>query len=330
MKTGFLHVKPMLSRRYYKPFDFPKCYDAYVLSEQMHWKPQEVKMDSDQKDWAVNLSESEKEFLTQIFRFFVQADTEVCGYYNQLAMIIQVPEIALLTGSFQNREALHMEAYSLLINSLNLPESEFKAFLDYQAIRDKFETLNDFSLVKSVITPFDLLLSIAVFSAFVEGVQLFSAFAMLLNFQRHDKMKGMCQIVAWSILDETLHSNSMIALYHELLQIFQKDVNIAELHQEIFIVAQKMIEQEDLFIDSCFQNFVFADLESMDIKLYVRYLMERKLQQLGLMNPSHQIINAPSSNPLPWLDIIVNAPSHSNFFEMRPIEYGLASMTGDW
>lgn len=327
---GKLIVKPLLYRQHYKPFQFPHCYQAFVDSEAMHWKAAEVKMEYDQKDWAVHLDEDEKSFLTQIFRFFVQADTEVCGYYNQLSMVLQVPEISLMTGSFQNREAIHMEAYSLLINSLNLPDSEFQAFLEYKEICDKFETLNNFSLMRDIITPYDLLLSIAVFSAFVEGVQLFAAFAMLLNFQRHGKMKGMCQIVAWSVIDEAFHAKSMIALYHELLKTFSNQVNIVELHKQLFDVATTMLNQEDIFIESCFKNFKFADLEAGDLKMYVRYMFQQKLNELGIVNPSYQIINAPVKNPLPWFDTIVFAPSHANFFEMRPIEYALSSMKGDW
>lgn len=208
--VGCLKVKPLISRKYLKPFDFPSCFDAYNLSESMHWQPHEVKMDEDKKDWAVNLSSKEKDFLTQIFRFFTQADVEVCGYYNQLAMVLQVPEVSMMVGSFQNREALHIEAYSLLINTLNLPESEFKAFLEYKAINNKFEQLNNFSLIRDSLTPFDLLESIAIFSGFVEGLQLFASFAMLLNFQRHGKMKGMCQIVAWSLLDECYSDDTEI------------------------------------------------------------------------------------------------------------------------
>lgn len=325
---NFLKVKPLLYRQHYKPFQFQSCYDAFVASEAMHWKASEVKMEEDQKDWAVNLTDNERQFLTQIFRFFIQADTEVCGYYNQLSMVLQVPEIAMMTGSFQNREAVHMEAYALLINSLNLPESEFQAFLEYKAICDKFETMHNFSLIKDVLTPYDLLLSIAVFSAFVEGVQLFAAFAMLLNFQRHGKMKGMCQIVAWSVCDEAYHSKSMINLFHQLLKIFP--VSIQDLHRDIFDIATKMLSQEDLFVDSCFQNFTFADLESSDIKMYVRFMFQQKLNELGLINPSYQIVNAPEKNPLAWFDTIVFAPSHANFFEMRPIEYALSTMSGDW
>jgi ribonucleoside-diphosphate reductase beta chain len=327
MKTATLKVKPLISRRHLKPFDFPSCYEDYVTSEQMHWKPQEVKMDEDQKDWAVNLSSHEKEFLTQIFRFFTQADIEVCGYYNQLAMILQVPEIAMMVGSFQNRECSHVEAYSLLINTLNLPESEFQAFLEYRAINDKFEALNDFSLIKDEITPFDLLESIAIFSGFVEGLQLFASFAMLLNFQRHGKMKGMCQIVAWSLIDEAHHVNSMIRLFHQLKIRLYKQFDEALLNDTIFSVVTEMLKMEDVFIDSCFNNFVFADLDSGSVKMYIRYIAQEKLKQLHV----NKIIPlAPKNNPFDWIDTIMFAPTHANFFETKPIEYTLNAMKGDW
>lgn len=325
--VGCLKVKPLLSRKHLKPFDFPSCFDAYNNSESMHWKPQEVKMDEDKKDWAVNLSSEEKEFLTQIFRFFTQADVEVCGYYNQLAMILQIPEVSMMVGSFQNREALHVEAYSLLINTLNLPESEFKAFLEYKAISDKFDELNNFSLMKEHLTPFDLLESIAIFSGFVEGLQLFGSFAMLLNFQRQGKMKGMCQIVAWSLIDENFHVNSMINLYHQLKIKFYGQFDEKLLNERIFDVLTKMLKHEDIFIDSCFKNFKFADLDSNSVKMYVRYIAQKRLNQLQI---GKIVPLAPEKNPFEWIDTLMFSPTHANFFETKPIEYSLNAMTGEW
>ena len=58
----------------------------------------------------------------------------------------------------------------------------------------------------------------AVYSAFTEGVQLFSSFAILLNYPRHNLMKGMGQIVTWSVRDETLHVESMSRLFQEFIK----------------------------------------------------------------------------------------------------------------
>ena len=155
-------------------------------------------------------------------------------------------------------------------------------------------------------------------------------FAMLLNFQRHNKMKGMCQIVAWSVVDEAYHSKSMINLYHDLLNIYSKEVSIKDLHQRnFFSIATKMLSQRHLYW-FMLSKFYICWFRGEWHKMYVRYMFQQKLTELGIVNPSYQIINAPTNNPLPWFDTIVYAPSHSNFFEIRPIEYALSSMQGDW
>ena len=42
--------------------------------------------------------------------------------------------------------------------------------------------------------------------------------SILLNFQRFGKMKGMGQIVTWSVRDETLHTESIIKLFRTFVQ----------------------------------------------------------------------------------------------------------------
>ena len=59
-------------RQYYKPFNYPWAYDAWLKHEQSHWLHTEVPMLEDVKDWKNKLSEHEKKFLTNIFRFFTK------------------------------------------------------------------------------------------------------------------------------------------------------------------------------------------------------------------------------------------------------------------
>jgi len=335
MHIGCLKVKPLLSRKHFKPFDFPFCYNAYVHSESMHWLPQEIKMEEDIKDWQVKLSSDEKEFLTQIFRFFTQADVEVCGYYNQLAMILQLPEINLMVSSFQNREAIHIEAYSLLINSLNLPESEFKAFLEYKAITDKFDELNNFSLIKEHITPFDLLESIAIFSGFVEGLQLFSAFAMLLNFQRQGKMKGMCQIVAWSILDECYSEDTEILTTQgwKLFSDLSKDDLVAQFDKDTkiitFIKPKRIVSYEG---ERDMVEVVGKQKKSLNFKVTAnhRKLIYYDSKYLGQINKVMEAkdINIHQREKLPVAGYIYN--SHCDLWEtLTPLHQLLIVLQAD-
>ena len=101
---------------------------------------------------------------------------------------------------------IHIAAYALLLETIGMPESEFGAFMEYEAMRDKHDYMGQFG----VDTDADIARTLAMFGGFSEGVQLFASFAMLMNFPRQNKMKGMGQIVSWSVRDESLHCEGII------------------------------------------------------------------------------------------------------------------------
>ncbi len=193
-------------RVYYKPFEYPEAYIFYENHESLHWVPKEVPLAQDVIDWNKKLTENERTFLTQIFRFFTQADTDVAGAYaSKYLPVFSKPEIRMMLLSFASREAVHMAAYSHLIDTLGMPEITYKQFLEYEVMKDKHEYFeqsinkDDKQLVQQMVAV----------SAMTEGVQLFASFIMLLNFTRFNKMNGMGQIVTWSIRDEQcLHEDA--------------------------------------------------------------------------------------------------------------------------
>ena len=143
---------------------------------------------------------------------------------------------------FAAREALHIAAYSHLIETLGLPETLYNDFMEYKAMKEKHDYVMEISANNS--TKENTATHIAVFSAFTEGMQLFSSFIMLLNFPRHGKMKGMGQIVTWSIVDETQHCDAMIKLFRTYIQE-NHEIWTDELKSKIYVIAEKMVELED-------------------------------------------------------------------------------------
>jgi ribonucleoside-diphosphate reductase beta chain len=82
-------------------------------------------MAEDVKDWKKKLTEEEKAFLTNIFRFFTQGDIDVAGgYVNNYLPYFKQPEVRMMLLGFSAREALHVAAYSHLIETLGLPETQ--------------------------------------------------------------------------------------------------------------------------------------------------------------------------------------------------------------
>ena len=310
-------------RNYFKPFNYPWAYDAWLKHEQAHWLHTEVPMMEDVKQWKKSLTPHEKTFLTNIFRFFTQGDIDVAGGYvkNYLPYFPQ-PEVRMMLMGFAAREALHIAAYSHLIETLGLPEITYSQFMEYQEMKDKHDYVLDISskngTVESTAT------HIAVFSAFTEGMQLFSSFIMLLNFPRHGLMKGMGQIVTWSIVDETMHAENMMKLFKEYVKENPEIWN-DELKSKIYSIAEKMVELEDKFIDLAFAEGEMRDLKPEDVKTYIRYIADRRLIGLGMKG-----IFKVKKNPLPWVEEMINAPVHGNFFENRVTDYAKGALSGSW
>jgi len=310
-------------RQYFKPFNYPWAYDKWLKHEQSHWLHTEVPMLEDVKDWKKKLSESEKNFLTNIFRFFTQGDIDVAGGYvtNYIPHFPQ-PEVRMMLLGFAAREALHIAAYSHLIETLGMPESTYSEFAEYEEMRAKHDYIMDLSSKNGTIE--STAAHIAAFSAFTEGMQLFSSFIMLLNFPRHGKMKGMGQIVTWSIVDETQHTEGMIKLFRSYIEE-NKDIWNDSLKSKIYTIAEKMVELEDKFIDLSFATGAIEGLTSDEVKEYIRYIADRRLISMGMRGIFKRKVN-----PLPWVEEMINAPTHTNFFENRATDYAKGSLSGTW
>jgi ribonucleoside-diphosphate reductase beta chain len=310
-------------RLYFKPFTQPWCFDAWEKHESSHWLPKEVPMLEDMKDWKNVLTQNEKYFLTNIFRFFTQGDIDVAsGYVKNYLPYFPQPEVRMMLLSFAAREAVHIAAYSHLIETLGMPESTYNEFLQYEEMRAKHDYVSTISNENT--TKENTAKHIATFSAFTEGLQLFSSFIMLLNFARHGKMKGMGQIILWSIIDETIHSESMIRLFRVYIEENREIWNDG-LKGEIYTIAEKMVELEDNFIDLSFKMGEMQNLTAEDVKKYIRYIADRRLISMGLKG-----IYKVKKNPLPWVEFMVNAPGHTNFFENRSTDYAKGALSGSW
>jgi len=304
----------------YKPFRYPWAHDYWKRQQQIHWMPEEVPLGEDCKDWASKLSDGERNLLTHIFRFFTQSDVEVNdNYMERYSRVFKPTEIKMMLAAFANIETIHIAAYALLLETIGMPETEFAAFLDYKEMADKHDYMQQFG----VNTPADIARTLAMFGGFTEGLQLFASFAMLLNFPRQNKMKGMGQIVSWSVRDESLHCEGIIKLFH----VFSKETDCltSSVRADITDCAKTVVDLEDKFIDLAFEKGAVDGMTPDDIKTYIRYVADWRLGQLGL-----EPVYDTKDHPLPWLVQILNGVEHANFFETRATEYSKAATRGNW
>lgn len=308
------------TRDYYKPFDHPWMFDYYSQQNQMHWFPEDVPLHNDVKDWQT-MTDEEKNLLTQIFRLFTQSDVDVgAGYVDRYMRIFKKPEARMMMSSFANMESIHQHAYSLLLDTVGMPEVEYKAFSEYEAMADKHEYINAVKVTKG--DKKSIAKALAIYSGFTEGLQLFSSFIILLNFPRFGKMKGMGQIITYSIRDESMHVEAMTKLFREFMQE-NIDLWTDDFKAEIYQACREMVDLEDRFLDLVFEQGDIPGLTKQEMQQYIRYIADRRLLQLGL-KPNYEV----KDNPLNWLDDVLGV-EHQNFFEGRATTYMKAGLRGD-
>ncbi|MEH3104014.1 MAG: ribonucleotide-diphosphate reductase subunit beta [Sphingomonas phyllosphaerae] len=312
---------PLLqASKQYKPFEYPWAFEYWKRQQQLHWLPEEVPLGEDCRDWAQKLTDHERNLLTQIFRFFTQADVEVQDcYHEKYGRVFKPTEVKMMLTAFSNMETVHIAAYSHLLDTIGMPESEYGAFLEYAELKEKHDYMQNFG----VDSDEDIARTLAMFGGFTEGVQLFASFAMLMNFPRFNKMKGMGQIVTWSVRDESLHCEGIIKMFHTFCA--ERQCLTKAVKDDIGDVCQTTIRLEDNFIDLAFEMGPVNGMTAKDIKKYIRYIADWRMGQLGL-KPIYMI----DEHPIPWLTPLLNGVEHANFFETRATEYSKAATRGQW
>ena len=308
----------------YKPFKYPWAMEIAENHEKIHWGSWEAKLQEDVNQWKNNkITIKEREQITQILRIFTQSDVAVGGNYCDIFISkFKNNEIRNMLLSFANREGTHQRAYALLNDTLGLEESEYSVFLEFKEMKEKIEfmiqsTANIKNEKQNLL--FELTRSVC-----NEGMSLFSAFIMLLNYQREGKMKGMCEIVEWSIRDETIHVEGMVKLFHEYLKE-NPDLLNDDLKSYIYSNYAMAVTLEDALINLIYKDQELNDLSSNSVKEYVRYLADRRLLQLGFKPLFKQ-----KTNPIPWVDWIISGDSFKNFFEGTVTDYNANGMIGDF
>ena len=321
-KLNLLH-----ERIIYKPFEYPQAYEYWLNQQQAHWLHTEIPMMSDLNDWNSNLNKTEKNIIGSILKGFAQTETIVNDYWSGLVTKwFRKPEVIMMATTFGAFETIHAEAYSLLNETLGL--DNFSEFLEDEATMAKIENLmlvrDSFNGEKNVP---EIAKSLAIFSAFTEGVNLFSSFAILLSFKMRNKLKGVGQIVEWSIRDESMHSEAGCWLFRTLIEE-NPYLKTKELEAAINEAALLSLKLELDFIDKVFELGDLEGCSKYDLQNFIKNRVNTKLGDLGY-NPIITDIDLTAVESMKWFDHLSAGKQHTDFFANRVTNYSKGTMTWD-
>ena len=309
----------------YKPFEYPTYYnDGWLPVQQAHWLHTEIPMSGDVKDWNEKLTLAEKNLVGNILLGFAQTECAVSDYWT-LNVVRWFPkhEIQQMAMAFGANETVHAVAYSYLNETLGL--EDFEAFLHEPATSARFENLVQYAGTD----PIGIGRSLAIFSAFAEGVSLYSAFAVLYSFQLSNMLKGIGQQMKWSVRDESLHSKMGCQLFRHMCD--EIPTLLEDCKEDIYSAAKIMMELEEKYIDKMFEMGDIENLKAYDLKQFVRKRTNEKLQELGYTDKRRFFhYDKDAAANLDWFYHLTGGHTHTDFFAIRPTDYSKANEGEDF
>jgi ribonucleoside-diphosphate reductase beta chain len=168
--------------------------------------------------------------------------------------------------------------------------------------------------------------SLAIFSAFAEGVSLYSSFAVLYSFQMRNMLKGIGQQMKWSVRDESLHSKMGCQLFRHMYEEYPELKE--DVRHEVEYAAKLMVDMEHKFIDKIFEEGDLENLKAYDVKNFISRRANEKLLELGY-DPIFEF-DIDSANQLEWFDHLTGGTTHTDFFAIRSTDYAKAGEDEDW
>jgi len=309
----------------YKPFEYPEYYtEGWLKQAQAFWLHTEIPMSGDVKDWNEKLNDSEKHLVGNILLGFAQTECAVSDYWTQKVVgWFPKHEIQQMAMMFGSQETIHAVAYSYLNETLGL--ENFEAFLHEPATAERFENLVSYDGNK----PQGIGRSLAIFSAFAEGVSLYSAFAVLYSFQLRNLLKGVGQQMKWSVRDESLHSKMGCRLFKHMCE--EDPALLKECEEDIYSAAKIMIDLEERYIDKMFEMGDLENLKSNDLKQFIRKRTNEKLIELGYTDKRKLFrYDKEGAANLDWFYHLTGGHTHTDFFAIRPTDYSKANEGEDF
>jgi len=323
----------------FKPFEYPEYYtEGWLKQAQAFWLHTEIPMQGDIKDWNENLSVEEKNLVGNILLGFAQTECAVSDYWTTMVTNwFPKHEIKQMAMMFGSQETIHATAYSYLNESLGL--DNFEAFLHEPATAERFENLakvsNNYTyddLKWDADARIEVARSLAIFSAFAEGVALYSSFAVLYSFQMRNLLKGIGQQMKWSVRDESLHSKMGCQLFRHMCSEYPE--LLEDVKDDVIQAAQIMLDLEINYIDKMFEMGDLENLKKEDLKNFIRRRVNEKLGELGYNaipgGDFHFEYNEESANELEWFYHLTGGTTHTDFFAVRPTDYSKANEGEDW
>lgn len=299
----------------FEQIKYPRIQRLRDLQESFFWRPQEIDVTKDERDWK-KLSPTEQHIFASNLKFQTLLDSTQSRAPQMLfSCITSLPEIEHFCTAWSFSESIHSFSYTWIIrNIFTGNQSEiFDSILDTPeiinravAINKYYDDLHQFNQRVDVLGYDDThtkyehkkKIWLAMMTAnILEGIRFYVSFACSWAFAEQKLMIGNADIIKFICRDENVHLGFTQYMIRTLPSDDSDFIKIAEETKaectQMFLDA---IEQEKDWAKYLFKDGSMLGLNETILGDYIDWIAKKRMDSIGLKLP----YTVPVANPLPW------------------------------
>lgn len=315
-------------RKNLKPYEYSDFLDYTDAIRNSYWVHTEFNFSGDVQDFKVNTTPVEKSIIQKTMLAISQIEVQVKSFWSEIHEEMPKAEIGSVGMTFAESEVRHMDAYSHLLEILDL-EEEFDNITEVPAIKGRIEYLDKYLEGSDGEDRQEYVRSILLFSIFVEHVSLFSQFLIMTSFDKYRKQfKGISNAVEATSKEEQIHGLFGVELVNTIREE-NPELFDEEFEEEIQEACRKAYEAEMNILDWIFSE---GELDFLPRKYIDEFMKDRFNNSLDNVDVEPIFdIDEELIEETKWFDEDIMMTKDNDFFSKRSTTYNkhTKSVTAD-
>ena len=305
-----------------KPIKYQWAMDLYDQAVANTWFPNEIQLGEDIADFK-KMTDEERHAVTFLMSYFNPNELLVnkalaVGVYPY----VSAAECSLYLAKQMWEEANHCMSFEYVLETfpidreaaynshVDIPSMARKEEFELKYIRRMTEQTLDITTTEGKK---DFVRNLVAYNVILEGVWFYSGFMVALSFRQRNLLRNFGTLMDWVVRDESLHLKFGINLILTVLEE-NPDLQTEEFAAEIKQMILDAVEMEEEYNQDLLPGGILG-LNATYINQYVKYLADRRLEELGF--EAHYNV----SNPAKWMAAANDTLQLVNFFESTNTSY---------
>lgn len=305
-------------RKELKPYEYPELLEYVSAIQNSYWVHTEFNYTSDIQDYMHNVKPHERTAIKNAMLAIAQVEVAVKTFWGDLYHRMPKWETGAVGATFSESEVRHADAYSHLLELLGLNE-EFSNIDNIPALRERVDELTMHTKLSKSEDDRDYVLSVLLFSLFIEHVSLFSQFLIMMSFNKHKNLfRGLSNAIEATSKEEQIHGLFGIEIINILREEHPEWFD-SNMEDAVYEACKQSYETEKKVLDWLYEDGELEFLPKKVVQEFIKNRLNNSLEAVGyekLFDIDEELLKETA-----WFDDEVISTKLTDFLSKRSVNY---------